>query len=268
MAHAAVAAAAAAAKSERDGRIRLQIELGQLKRRTQLPDAAEEALPTLSVPTVGLITSPYSTRNGTPPHKSRFKGTIKPPRLNGASVGVFSTRTPHRPAPIGLSLARILTVNVEEGWILFEGLDLVHGTPVVDVKPYVHFSDTPVNHFAPPWVAREQVNDEPLAVSLVKFDVGAREELERVHAALLAKLGKNRAAAISLYSTTEGFCEFVEDNLSLDFRSTRERSDPKFTKYRVTLCDIVVWYRFDEGSTVVVTGAEALTESLAQPLNA
>ncbi|KAJ3389373.1 hypothetical protein HDU84_008822 [Entophlyctis sp. JEL0112] len=199
---------------------------------------------------------------------SRFKGTIKPPRLNGASVGVFSTRTPHRPAPIGLSLARILTVNVEEGWILFEGLDLVHGTPVVDVKPYVHFSDTPVNHFAPPWVAREQVNDEPLAVSLVKFDVGAREELERVHAALLAKLGKNRAAAISLYSTTEGFCEFVEDNLSLDFRSTRERSDPKFTKYRVTLCDIVVWYRFDEGSTVVVTGAEALTESLAQPLNA
>jgi tRNA (Thr-GGU) A37 N-methylase len=59
---------------------------------------------------------------------------VKPPRLNGAKVGVFSSRAPHRPCPIGLTLARLSAV--EGDTLLLQGADLVHGTPVLDVKPY------------------------------------------------------------------------------------------------------------------------------------
>ncbi len=58
---------------------------------------------------------------------------IKPPRLNGAKVGVFASRAPHRPCPVGLTLARLCAVQGDT--LLLQGVDLVHGTPVLDVKP-------------------------------------------------------------------------------------------------------------------------------------
>jgi hypothetical protein len=58
---------------------------------------------------------------------------VKPPRLNGAKVGVFASRAPHRPCPIGLTLARLCAVQSDT--LLLQGVDLVHGTPILDVKP-------------------------------------------------------------------------------------------------------------------------------------
>jgi len=52
-------------------------------------------------------------------------------------IGIFATRTPHRPNPIGITLARIVQVNKEKKIVLLSGLDLVDGTPVLDIKPYV-----------------------------------------------------------------------------------------------------------------------------------
>lgn len=66
---------------------------------------------------------------------------VKPPRLNGAKVGVFASRAPHRPCPIGLTLARLCQVQGDT--LLLHGVDLVHGTPILDVKPYVRYSDCP-----------------------------------------------------------------------------------------------------------------------------
>ena len=59
------------------------------------------------------------------------------PRLDGGSRGVFATRTPHRPVPLGLSLGRLLAVDARRGVVTFQGLDLVDNTPVLDIKPYV-----------------------------------------------------------------------------------------------------------------------------------
>ncbi|KAJ3011087.1 UNVERIFIED_CONTAM: hypothetical protein HDU68_001822 [Siphonaria sp. JEL0065] len=212
-------------------------------------------------------------------HKSQFKGTIKPPRLNGASVGVFSTRTPHRPAPVGLSLGRVVEVNVDKGYVVFQGLDLVHGTPVLDIKPYVAFSDAPsslliqdyntpsTNHYAPSWVTKEVEDAEPLSVDSVSFSDDAKSQIDNVFKRVQKK--SKATSGISLYPTVNSFIQFVVDNLMLDFRSTRERTDPKLTQYRVTLCDIVVHYHFAEGAStrVVVTGAETVRDELAQPLN-
>lgn len=65
----------------------------------------------------------------------RFHAKIHPPRLNGETIGLFATRSPHRPNPIGLSLVEL--VKIEKDTLLLAGADLVDGTPILDVKPYL-----------------------------------------------------------------------------------------------------------------------------------
>lgn len=76
-------------------------------------------------------------------HKNQasVKSKVAPPRLNGERVGVFSTRSPHRPCPIGLSLVEIQ--SVDKTCIHFIGTDMVDGTPVLDIKPYIPRYDSP-----------------------------------------------------------------------------------------------------------------------------
>lgn len=66
---------------------------------------------------------------------TRYHAKVHPPRMNGDSIGVFATRSPHRPNPIGLSLVEI--VDIQKDKIIFAGADLVDGTPVLDIKPYL-----------------------------------------------------------------------------------------------------------------------------------
>lgn len=72
-----------------------------------------------------------------------FTSKIHPPRLEGESVGVFATRSPHHPNPIGMTLAKI--ERVESDSVVVSGVDLVDGTPILDIKPYVPDSDRPSN---------------------------------------------------------------------------------------------------------------------------
>lgn len=68
--------------------------------------------------------------------------TVRPPRLGGNKrVGVFASRSPFRPNPIGLSSVRLL--RIEPGPVLVvSGADLVDGTPILDIKPYIPYSDS------------------------------------------------------------------------------------------------------------------------------
>ena len=85
-----------------------------------------------------------------------FSPTVRPPRLGGNErMGVFATRSPFRPNPIGLSCVRLLSVrqDAERGMVLeLGGADLMDGTPVFDVKPYLPYADCipdAVGGFAP-----------------------------------------------------------------------------------------------------------------------
>ncbi len=73
--------------------------------------------------------------------------TVRPPRLGGnARMGVFATRSPFRPNPIGLSCVKLeaVTHDPEDGAVLeVSGADFVDGTPIVDIKPYVPYADRP-----------------------------------------------------------------------------------------------------------------------------
>lgn len=80
----------------------------------------------------------------------QFPSKIAPPALGGEKVGLFSTRTPHRPNPIGLTLCKIDSISrgkdpSQPFYVNVSGLDLVDGTPVLDIKPFVPHYDTVIS---------------------------------------------------------------------------------------------------------------------------
>ncbi len=73
-----------------------------------------------------------------------WKPTVRPPRLGGNKrMGVFATRSPVRPNPLGLSVVKLEGIehSGEKLMLQLSGIDLIEGTPVVDIKPYVPYVD-------------------------------------------------------------------------------------------------------------------------------
>ncbi len=87
--------------------------------------------------------------------REEWSPTVRPPRLGGNKrVGVFATRSPFRPNPIALSCVRLEAVmhTAEGPGLLVSGADLVDGTPIYDIKPYLPYADChpeAVGGFAP-----------------------------------------------------------------------------------------------------------------------
>ena len=79
-------------------------------------------------------------------HQEGWSPMVKPPRLGGNKrMGVFATRSPFRPNPIGLSSVRLLGMEARPGLgtvLCVAGADLMDGTPIYDIKPYLSFTDS------------------------------------------------------------------------------------------------------------------------------
>uniref|UniRef100_A0A2N9HBT9 TsaA-like domain-containing protein n=1 Tax=Fagus sylvatica TaxID=28930 RepID=A0A2N9HBT9_FAGSY len=144
------------------------------------------------------------------PSKSKFKAKVKVPKLKGGRMGVFATRSPHRPCPIGLTVAKVEAVH--ENMILFSGVDLVDGTPVLDVKPYLPYCDGIEGAKVPKWVTEDNL----LAAS-VSFSEGFPDTL----AECWVKTEKK-----SLYASPEEFQSLIKQVLSWDIRSLSQRNRP------------------------------------------
>lgn len=93
---------------------------------------------------------------------------VRPPRLGGNQrIGVFASRSPVRPNPIGLSVVKLDRVSIDAGdvslWL--SGVDLIDGTPVLDIKPYLPYADSPANAVnklaasAPEWLTVRFADD-------------------------------------------------------------------------------------------------------------
>lgn len=75
------------------------------------------------------------------PAKGEWQPTVRPPRLGGnVSMGVWATRSPFRPNPLGLSCVELEGIDGMD--LLVKGADLMDGTPVYDIKPYVAYADS------------------------------------------------------------------------------------------------------------------------------
>merc|ERR1712062_334030 len=71
------------------------------------------------------------------PQSNGKKSKVAPPRGGGKKVGIFASRAPYRPSPIGLSLVKIESIDLEKGQIHVKNCDLVNETPILDIKPYI-----------------------------------------------------------------------------------------------------------------------------------
>lgn len=128
---------------------------------------------------------------------------IHPPRLKGESIGLFASRSPHRPSPIGLSLARL--VAVKGATVHLAGIDLVDGTPILDIKPYI-----------PEWDIAEDanagwVNDAPFPVLSVDIAPAALTDIKKAEKRL----------------NVNGLGNLLTDILGQDLRNPRDRAQNK-----------------------------------------
>ena len=79
--------------------------------------------------------------SGNRPAKGEWQPTVRPPRLGGnVAMGVWATRSPFRPNPLGLSCVELETIDGME--LVVRGADLMDGTPIYDIKPYVAYADS------------------------------------------------------------------------------------------------------------------------------
>lgn len=102
-----------------------------------------------------------------------FRPKVLPPR-SAVRRGLFATRSPHRPNPIGLSAVELVRI---EGLTLFvRDLDIVDGTPVLDLKPYVPYADSIVEA-SNGWLDSAEAPRDPLPAYAVEFSARALEEL-------------------------------------------------------------------------------------------
>lgn len=170
------------------------------------------------------------------------KSKVHPPRCDGMKVGLFATRTPHRPNPIGLSLVRV--ERVEADAIHFSGIDLVDGTPILDVKPYVPFADGAVGvgpsgpggspYSVAPWLAQMPTPDLE-----VVFTPQAEQQLAALAPSLklLPSAAQARAA--------------LGEILAADPRSVHWRKSRQSVEYGFSIDTLNVVVRFDEGVATV-----------------
>jgi tRNA-Thr(GGU) m(6)t(6)A37 methyltransferase TsaA len=75
---------------------------------------------------------------------SSFRAQVRPPRLGGnQKIGVFASRSMYRPSALGLSVVKLERIEIIQGRVLLivKGADMIDGTPIIDIKPYVAYSD-------------------------------------------------------------------------------------------------------------------------------
>ena len=111
-----------------------------------------------------------------PSAASSFRAQVRPPRLGGnQKVGVFASRSMYRPSNLGLSVVKLERIEMIDGRVLLviSGADMIDGTPIIDIKPYVAYSDAyddAISGFAP---------DEPKLL-IVKVTDLAQDQFEQI----------------------------------------------------------------------------------------
>jgi len=103
-----------------------------------------------------------------------WRQRVRPPRLGGnKKIGVFATRSTHRPNPLGCSVVRLDSIDVSDGVVLHvSGIDFLNGTPVLDIKPYVPYADII------PGATNELAGEPPVHIK-VRFSVQAVQQVDK-----------------------------------------------------------------------------------------
>lgn len=157
--------------------------------------------------------------------QKEWSATVRPPRLGGNKrVGVFATRSPNRPNPLGLSSVKIENIiQSEEGTVItVSGADLLDGTPIYDIKPYLAYTDSHPN--AKGGFADGVMDDE--------LEVVFPEELQK-------KAGEN-ADNIFKILQSDPRPHYHDDNRVYAFEYSKYHIEFKVENGVLTVCELTV----------------------------
>ncbi|MCL9647045.1 MULTISPECIES: tRNA (N6-threonylcarbamoyladenosine(37)-N6)-methyltransferase TrmO [Pantoea] len=159
-----------------------------------------------------------------------WRPTVRPPRLGGnARMGVFATRSTFRPNPVGMSLVELKGIRCEKSQVILQlgSLDLVDGTPVIDIKPYLPFAE------ALPDARAGYAQAAPEAAMPVRFSAAAQQQIQQqAHIPQLQR--------------------FISEVLAQDPRPAYRKSESLDREYAAWLLDFNVRWRIDEAGTEVI----------------
>jgi tRNA-Thr(GGU) m(6)t(6)A37 methyltransferase TsaA len=159
-----------------------------------------------------------------------WRPTVRPPRLGGnARMGVFATRSTFRPNPIGMSLVELKGIRIEKQQVILQlgSLDLVDGTPVVDIKPYLPFAE------ALPHAQAGFAQAAPAADMPVRFSALAQQQLHQ-------------------QSRYPNLARFISEVLAQDPRPAYRQGETQAREYAALLMDFNVRWRIDDAGTEVI----------------
>ncbi|WP_145560515.1 tRNA (N6-threonylcarbamoyladenosine(37)-N6)-methyltransferase TrmO [Yersinia mollaretii] len=161
-----------------------------------------------------------------------WRPTVRPPRLGGnARIGVFATRSTFRPNPIGMSLIELKGVRCQGGEVILElgSLDLVDGTPVIDIKPYLPFAESQ------PQARAGFAQSAPNANMQVCFSTTAEQQLAQQQ------------------QRHPNLRRFITQVLAQDPRPAYRKEDNESREYAVLLLEFNVRWRVIDQQTEVLS---------------
>ncbi|MCJ8168176.1 tRNA (N6-threonylcarbamoyladenosine(37)-N6)-methyltransferase TrmO [Atopomonas sediminilitoris] len=155
---------------------------------------------------------------------------VRPPRLGGnQKLGVFASRATHRPNPLGQSVVRL--DKVEPGCLWLSGVDLLDGTPVLDIKPYVPYADEVPGAF-------NQIASAPPTLLPVQWTAQARADAHN-HG---ARLG-------------QPLLTLIEQCLAQDPKPAYQTPDPA-RRYGMRLWDVDVHWHYPSAEHICVLAVQ------------
>ncbi|XP_037563475.1 tRNA (adenine(37)-N6)-methyltransferase [Dermacentor silvarum] len=181
-----------------------------------------------------------------------YRSKVQPPRLGGQTWGVLASRSPHRPCPVGLTLARLHSV---QGSVLhLSGVDLVDGTPILDIKPYLPQYDSPQQG------TLDEIPDvrwaswiEEATTLAVDFTPRAREQLSRFHGRSSHPAFETPCSwCLQHFEDSHAAARALECLLKADPRSIHRKDNCSDRLYYCVLDSIHVTAWFDEGRAEVL----------------
>lgn len=167
--------------------------------------------------------------------RAEWRPVVRPPRLGGnQKVGVFASRSPFRPNSLGLSVVRNRGVVRKNGQLVLQisDHDLIEGTPILDIKPYLPFADS---------------------VAGAHLGWAAQAPVERLAVVFLAEAQQQLSVLDS--EQYPDFAALIEDVVSYDPRPSFRRGTEEARIYGAHLYDVNVRFRFvtdSQGSRVEV----------------
>jgi len=156
---------------------------------------------------------------------------VRPPRLGGNQrIGVFASRASHRPNSIGQSVVQLDSITAD-GQLLVSGLDLLDGTPVLDIKPYIPFVDCVPN-------AYNHIAEQPPQLLRVHWTEQAHTQAQQ-HAQRLA----------------QPLIELIEQCLAQDPKPAYQKPDPE-RHYGAYFYDVNVTWYYPSADSICVLAIE------------